>query len=184
MMMHHNVQRTAGIGAGILRRLLLLLLLLLLRVRGGRRLHSAKVGVGSIHPSRGVHIDELRNSSHILLLLRLLVLLHGLELSHGHKSRISLRLLRLELCLLLLLLLLILHQQLLLEQLKEGWIANEDGWVEPCQGLRLLVDLLLVQGGRGISCCKATTTTGQGWHRGAAATWQLAASCRQCRIGH
>ena len=89
MMMHHNVQRTAGIGAGILRRLLLLLLLLL-RVRGGRRLHSAKVGVGSIHPSRGVHIDELRKSSHILLLLRLLVLLHGLELSHGHKSRISL----------------------------------------------------------------------------------------------
>ena len=179
MMMHHNVQRTVGIGAGILRRLLL-------RVRGGRQLHSNEVGVGSIHPSRGVHIDELRDSSHMMLLLRLLVLMHGLELSHGHKSRISLRLLRLKLCLLLLLLLLllILHQQLLLEQLKECWIANEDGWVEPCQGLRLLVDLLLVQGGRGISCCKATTTTGQGWHRGAAATWQLAASCRQCRIGH
>ena len=177
MMVHHNVHRMAGIGAGILRRLLL-------RVRGGRQLHSAEVGVGSIHPSRVLHIDELRNSSHRLMLLRMLMMLHGLELSHGHKSRISLRLLCLKLCLLLLLLLLILHQQLLLEQLKEGWIANEDGWVEPCQGLRLLVDLLLVQGGRGISCCKATTTTGQGWHRGAAATWQLAASCCQCRIGH
>jgi len=98
-------------------------------------------------------------------------MLHCLELLHG------------QLCLLLLLLLLILHQQLLLEQLKEGWIANEDGRVEPRQCLRLLIDLLLVQGGCGGPSCKTSDTTDQGWHRGAAATWQLATSCRQCRVG-
>ena len=83
--------------------------------------------------------------------------------------------------------LLILHQYLLLEQLEEGRVANEDGGIEPRQGLSLLVDLLLIHRSHIIVIISGggSATIGQGWHgdiAGTADSGEIGTGRCQCRI--
>ena len=154
---------------------------------------TTEIGIGSAESTHIHCIDELGNTSRLRLWL-LLHCLEALEghklglqvlrrLQHWHLGAGSnvwwshlirggrstnlehlLGLLNWHLCLLLMLTLLILHQYLLLQQLEEGRVANEDGGIEPRQGLGLLVDLLLIHRSHIAVIIPGESTVGQGWH--------------------